>query len=465
MMKSQPFLVLGVMSLLATAALAVEPAFQFSRAVQLPALEQEELVLVKLDASVYEATQDGLEDLRLLDNSGQPLPFLVRQSKSSRIETIRQTWTAKTMTARPLEDGGLEITVVLDRDDPAPNGLKLVTPLDNFEKRLRLQTSPDGQQWQEALESPIFDYSRYVDVRQDSVSFPKTNHRHIRILIDNVTATQESELLELTRRLKGTEETNRQERVTLERRPFRIDRIEFWNDVPREVPEWNVKETYPVDSFRVEQDADAKQTHVLIDMRREPLTALSIETPERNFSRRAIVEFEEVDGIQRSWKRVGEGTLTRIDFKDLKREQLSINFRETRNRRLRIVIENRDSPPLAITGITATGNLHEIIFLASSEQSLRLVYGDAEAKPAEYDTAALRELLQAGYVPRTAEMGSPEPHTALDGTGETRWPAILSNRMFVLAMIAILVIVLGLGLYRAARRVDAAHPEPPPKSP
>jgi hypothetical protein len=337
--------------------------------------------------------------------------------------------------------------------------------LDDFQKRVRVETSPDGIQWQEVAQSPIFDYSRYVDVRQDSVSFPKSTHRHIRILINNVTATQESELLELTRRLQGTEETNREERITLKRRPFRIDRVEFWNDIPQEVPEFHVKKTYPVSGFRVEQDAEKKQTHILIDMRREPLTALSIETPERNFSRRAIVEVEEVDGIQRSWKRVGEGTLTRIDFKDLNREQLSINFRESRNRRFRIVIENRDSPPLAITGITASGNVYELIFLTSSEQSLRLVYGDAEADPAEYDTAALRELLQSGYVPRTAEMGSQEPHIAPDGKGAFRWPALLSNRMFVLTMIALLVIVLGLGLYRAAGRVDDAHPDPPPNSP
>ena len=197
-MKSQSFLTLGLMSLLATVSLAADPAFQFSREVKLPSLEQEELVSVKLDANVYEATQDDLEDLRLLDKSGQPIPFLVRQATHSRTRTIRQTWTAKTMMAKPLEDGGLEITVVLDRDDPAPNGLKLVTPLDDFEKRLRVETSTDGQQWQEVAQSPIFDYSRYVDVRQDSVSFPQTNHRHIRILIDNVTATQESELLELT---------------------------------------------------------------------------------------------------------------------------------------------------------------------------------------------------------------------------------------------------------------------------
>ena len=190
-----------------------------------------------------------------------------------------------------------------------------------------------------------------------------------------------------------------------------------------------------------------------------------METPERNFSRRAIVEVEEVDGIQRSWKRVGDGTLTRIDFKDIKCEQLSINFPETRNPRFRIVIENRDSPPLDISGIAATGNIYEIIFLASSEQSLRLAYGDADANPAEYDTAALRELLQAGYVPQTAEMGSQELHIPPDGKGAFRWPALLSNRMFVLAMIAMLVIVLGLGLYRAGRRVDAVHPDPPPNAP
>ena len=457
-MSGLPTWACSVMCFVTTMAFAAEPAFQFTREVELPSLEQEELFSIKLDSPVYDATRSGLEDLRLLDKAGQPVPFLVRQMTTSRTQTLRRTWTANGISARPLDDGGLEITVTLDRHAPAPNGLTLVTPLNNFEKRVRVETSNDGRQWQEVAQSPIFDYSRYVDVRKDWLSFPKTDRRHVRILIDNVTATQESELLELTRRLQGSQETNRQERLVLKRRPFRIDRVEFWRDIPQEVPKADVKQTYPVGSFHLEQDPDAQQTHILVGMREEPLTSLTIETTERNFSRQATVEVEDVEGIRRNWRPIAKATLTRIDFKNLQREHLSADFPESRQRKFRIVIENRDSPPLNITGITARGNVYEVIFLAVPERSFHLVYGDAEAKPAEFDTQALRELLQAGYLPRSADLGEQERH---ETTGTSQWPAILNNRIFLTGVIAVLAIILGAVLYHASRRLDHMPPAPP----
>ena len=456
-MSGQRYWPAGAMCLLATMASASEPAFQFTRAIELPVLEQEELFSVKLDAQVFDSTQADGEDLRLIDEAGQSVPFLVRQVKTTRTETIRQTWTVDEMSARPLEDGGLEITVTLDRDHPDPTGVKLVTPLENFEKRIRVETSDDGRQWEEVAQSPIFDYSRYVDVRRDSVPFPQTSRRHVRIIIDNVTALQESELLELTRRLEGNDELSREERVTIRRRPFRVDQVQFWHDTSREVPESLVKEAYAVGGFQIEQDPADKETHILVSTRQEPLTALAIETPERNFSRRAVVEVEDVTGVQRRWRRIGEAALTRLDFKEFEREELSIHFPETRSRRYRIVIENRDSPPLDITGVATQGNVYEVVFLANPEKSFQLAYGNADAGPAEHDTRALRELIQAGYVPQPAKLG--EQQARDPDKGGFNWPAVWNNRAAMVAVIALLVLILGIVLYRTSRRLDGTPTE------
>jgi len=183
-------------------ALAAEPAFQFSKEIQSPALKQEELLAVPLDSDVFAATQEGLADVRVLDGEGNPVPYLLRQAQTTRARRVRKTWPARNFSARPLDDGGLEITVELDKDDPHPNGLTLVSPLTNFEQRVRVEASADGEQWEPAgNETLIFDYSRYMDVRRDGVSFPETAKRHFRIVIDDVTVEQESELLALTRRL------------------------------------------------------------------------------------------------------------------------------------------------------------------------------------------------------------------------------------------------------------------------
>lgn len=437
----------------ANTSLASEPEFRFSRTVTAPSLSQEELLAVTLDSSVFAATEVRLPDMRLLDGQGGAVPYLLRKAQATRAMTVRKTWPSRQPDARPLEGGGLEITVELKEDDPKPNGLSIISRLKNFEQRVHVFSSRTGEQWEPAgEESVIFDYSRYMDVRRDSVRFQETPNRHFRIVIDNVTAEQESELLALTRRLSGAEETGREERVTIERRPFRIERIDFWREVEQERSTGDKKTEYPVGEYRVEQDPEKQQTIVLINTGREPLTSLELQTPERNFSRRAAIEVEEKRGVQSSWRAIGESTLSLIDFKGLKQEELAVKFPELRRGTYRLVVNNRDSPPLKVTGIKASGNVYELLFLASPNTRYQLVYGSTDAEPPQYDTAAIGKVLGEGFRPAQAELGPVSP-----GTGPPiafRWSDLLNNRGLLFGTITLLVIVLAWGLYHAVKRVD-----------
>ncbi len=432
---------------------ASETTFQFSRTVATPSLSQEELLAVTLDSAIFAATETGLPDMRLLDGQGGAVPYLLRKVQTTRVGTVRNTWAARRPAARPLEDGGLEIIVELKEDDPRPNGLSLVSHLKNFEQRVRVFSSAVGDKWEPlGEETAIFDYSRYMDVRRDHVRFRETPDRHFRIVIDDVTTEQESELLALTRRLRGAEETEREEQVSIKRRSFRIERIDFCREVERERSTGDKKTGYPVGKFRVEQDPEKQQTLILIDVGRVPLTSLELQTPAKNFSRRAMVEVEEKRGVQTSWPTIGERTLSRIDFKGLKQEELGVVFPESRRENYRLVIDNRDSPPLEVSGIVARGNVYELLFLASPGTAYRLVYGSADAEPPRYDTAAIERVLSEGFRPTQAELGALGP-----GTSEPtalRWRDLLNNRRLLFGAITLLVIVLAWGLYHAVKRFD-----------
>jgi hypothetical protein len=246
----------------------------------------------------------------LLDAVGKPVPYLLRKVQTVRARTARIIWPARQLSAKPLDNGGLEIAVKLDDTDPRPQGLSLISPLRNFEHRVRVDTSTDGQQWKSAGEAKtIFDYSRYVDVRNDGVSLPEAADRHFRIVIDNVTIEQQSELLALTRRLRGAQETERLEQVTIDRRPFRIDRVDFWRDVENDQTTGDKKANYPVITSRVERDKKKQESIVYVDTSRQPLTSLELKTPDRNFSRHASVEVERLQGGKAIWEKIGEATL------------------------------------------------------------------------------------------------------------------------------------------------------------
>lgn len=441
---------------LASSTLAADDgAFQYSRVVKAPALKQEELLAIPLDSDVFAATQDGLVDVRLLDAEGKAVPYLLRKRQTTRARAVRTTWPAPKPSVQPLDDGGLEIIVQFDEDRkrPHPNGLTLVSPLRNFKQRVRVFTAADGEQWEPAgEETVIFDYSRFMDARSDSVAFPESDRRNFRIIIDDVTLEQESELLAFTRRTQGGEEVERTEQATVDRRPFRIERIDFWREVAQERVTGDEKAPSPVADFRVEEDREKQRTIIQVDTRREPLTSLRLETSDRNFSRHADVEVERVEGVQRSWRKIGEATLSRVDFRNLKREELSITFPESRHALHRIVIENRDSPPLKVSGVVAERNVYEVVYLAGPDRRDHLVFGDPDAERAAYDTAAIEELLRSGVQPTEAELG-----TVGSGVGKpsaVKWSKLIGNPLVLGGIVVVLVIVLGWGLYRATQRID-----------
>lgn len=436
---------------------AAEPALRFSRPIQGTELKQEELLAVPLDREVYAATRDGFPDLRVLNDQGTAVPIVLRKQQVTGARTVRKSWMVPTdrVSIKPRESGALEITVQLDDRDPAPNGLTLATPLRNFEERVSLEASADGKQWEPVgSEALIFDYSKYMDVRKESFSFPETSRKRLRIVIDKPTVEQESELLALTRKLQGKSESERTEKLTIERRPFRIERIEFWREIQEERATGDQKASYALSVLRVEENADKHQTTVYFQSQREPLSSLELESADRNFSRRVVVEVEQQGGSKSSWRVLADRVLSRIDFKNLKRQELSIPIPESRHTRYRLVIDNKDSPPLTVSGVKTEGSVYEVLFLAAPNRKYQLSYGSDEAKSPTYDTAAIQELLRSGFQPTRARLGAESAASVPVEPQRGRWSKLLNSPPLLISVISILVALLGYGLYHAMKRVD-----------
>lgn len=446
-------------TILAACARAEDPTFRFSRPIVAAERTRDELLSVSLDAHVYEFTQDDFSDVRIYDSRQAPVPFVRRVALSSEAKVVRRFWPVQNPTARPLEGGGLEITLTLDEHDPQPGGLRLVTPLRDFEQRVRVFSSPDGQVWEPAGDGAvIFDYSRFIDVRNDNVTFPDSGRRQFRIVIDNVTAEQQSHLLELTRRLQSGREAERIERVTTERRPFRIDRVEFWNETREERTTGARQVTYPPLRFSISEESKDKQTIVDVETRREPLVAFELAVASRNFSREAQVRSPRSGAARTDWQTLGRATVSVIDFRDFSRAQPQISFPESRRDKYRIVIDDRDNPPLEITGVEPRGHVYELLFLATAGASYRLAYGNDSIQASIYDTAAVETLLRQGFEPQSATLAEPAEGPAA-GPQAIRWSDLLSNPRFLLPMVVVLVAVLGLTLYRAARKINNLPPD------
>ena len=122
------------------------------------------------------------------------------------------------------------------------------------------------------------------------LSCRKTDVRQFKFVIDHITNDQNSPFREITQRFRDGQEVEKWERHKSQRIAFRIERIEYSQDLVRERRLGNKTTDYPVAEFKTEEDSEQKQTIISLSMRREPLTGFRLKTRSRNFNRRVVVQ-------------------------------------------------------------------------------------------------------------------------------------------------------------------------------
>jgi hypothetical protein len=432
--------------------------FRFRRDIELGKSATDRLVSVVLPSDVYAATRDGYPDLRIFDGQGRQTPCLAEMATQTRTHTVRAPCRSHVASLKEREDG-IELVVQLEDESPAADGLTIWTPLADYERRVRVFGSTSGRVWTPLVNGLIFDYSRYMDLGNRELSLPENDFRRLKVVISGIADAKDSPFLELTRKYRGGTEAERIEKTVVQRRPFRMDRIDLWRLRSEQLSERPREVNYPVEMSRVEEDAAGKSTIVYLRSRREPLTEFTLETSSRNFSRAARVQVPVRRGVRMQWADISQGRVSLVDFGGYRSESLGLSFPEQRQDEYRIVICNEDSPPLEIKGVKARGNEYRLVLLAAGNETYRLCYGADEVGRPEYDAAAVLGPLQLrGNRPTEAPLGKEIANPAV-GPPSFALRGILNNALFLGAVVVLLVAALGWALFRATRRINALPKE------
>jgi hypothetical protein len=440
-----------VLSLTAHAA-DEEPRLRFRKELDRGAATGEEILAVFLDSDIYAATRDGYPDLRIVDERGAMVPYLLEPVAQRRTDQVREPCASKVVSLRVDEGKGLEIVVALDEKAPSATGATFRTPLADYEHRVRVYGSRTGSDWTPLVsDGVIFDYSRFMDIRNRDIVFPANQYRQLKLVVEQELDDRESPLRELIRGRDLAKKDQGVEITQTLRRPFRIDRVELWRTVEKEGGSRAETFPYATTGFRVTSDTKEKVSRVEIQSRREPLTRFSLAVASRNFSRPATVMVPVQRGVRTDWVDVGRGTLVNIQFRAFRRAELKVDFAEQRQDRYQLVIENADNPPLEITGVEAEGSGYRLVFLSSEGRTYRVEYGSDTAESPRYDTAVVLAPLQRGFQPVTVKLG---PQIANPGyRAERGLRNILNSALFLTLAIVAMVLVLAWALLRAGQRI------------
>lgn len=451
--RSLTILLLG---LALTARAGVEPAdFPFYQDVRpptpLPAAEA--LGGVALGDDLLAELNPARSNLRLFEADRREVPFLIRTrtERQTRLEDRLVTVVPQAFRERP--DNRAEIVFARPAEAGKLVALLLHSEQANYEKLVTVSGSPDRQQWTVLAEAqPVYDYTRYIDVRNRRVALPGGDWAFCRVEIANLAEDRKAVFTEVIRQVRGAgaPEVTETETARIRQEPFRVERLEVVLQQERVQAERPVLTRRAVPEFAVKHDATARVTRVDFVTRRQPVVALWLFPRDRNFIRRVSVAGTDGEGAGAVWEGLANTTVSRIETAG-QEPRLRVDFGSARRfRHYRITLDNQDNPPLEITDVQAETETWEALFFAPGGP-LRLYFGGPFDQAPQYDIGAVLAA-GPGVEPQGWTLAPAEKNPGYREPAPPK-PARSGKPLLILAIVAMVAVLLVV-IAKAAKKVE-----------
>lgn len=309
------------------------------------------LVKLSLPVGTLDAARPALEDLRLYDDAGNELPYLIqRPTPAARaIQSVKlfQVSLNPSTTVITLETG---LAQPLD-------GVTLESPAASFIKSVQIEASADGKHWETIAQGqPIFRQPNGAS--QLHLALPPGSRPWLRLSVDD----QRSQPIPLTGAM-----------------------------VHAAAAEPTPNESISVTIAERHENPGATRLTLTLGAANLDLANIQIETSEPLFTRSVTLAVPQVleDSIRE--QTVARGTIYRVAIEGQTAvANLTVPLEsQVRPRELLLLIQNHDSPPLPITAVRVERRPVYLVFLARSAGVYHLLTGNRRCVAPRYDLAAL----------------------------------------------------------------------------
>ena len=309
------------------------------------------LVKIDLPDETLGAARPALEDLRLYDDAGNEIPYVLARPVPLP-KVIQKVKSFQVL----LNANDTVITLEIGLTQPL-DAVTLETPAGDFIKAVRVEGSADGWSWRTLAQGqPIFRQS--YGAANLKISVPPTAAKWLRLTMDD----QRSAPVPFTGALVHA--------VTGEPAPG---------------------ETLPV--TLTERDENPGETRLALDLGAANLevASLQIETAEPLFARPVSIAVPQISEDAIREQLIGQGVIYRVAVEGQPAsENLSVSLEnQVRSRELILFIKNGDSPTLPIQAVRAERRPVYLVFLARQPGAFHVLTGNAQCAAPHYDLAAL----------------------------------------------------------------------------
>jgi hypothetical protein len=356
-----------------------------------------ELTKIVLPAGTFDAAQPALSDLRLLDPTGQEVPYLLDRDVASRGSEPGSAFGPKSFRTTP--NGDATQLLIETGTAGSLDAIDLETSAPFFLKAAHVDISSDGVEWESMGSAvPVF---RQLGAEQLRLSLNRHTAAFVRVTLDD----------------------------------FRSRKVDFSGAKLHPAPAQAAPPVLaPLGARITQRDEFAAETvlTVALDGRHVPLAGLTLAAKDPLFMRRVVVSIREVNGAISCERTIGSGTIYRVALDgESARTQLEIPLNFTPStRELLVHIQNGDSPPLTLDGVQAEQHPVNILFNATAAGDYTLLSGNPQASAPRYDLAAFAGEMRAAsatpvvpsnvedmpdYHPRESLPEAPLPDVPLTG--------------------------------------------------
>lgn len=385
--------------------------WKYVREIRLPASNSPRLVALLVPPAVYARTEDHLDDLRIIDGLGDDVPYAKIMSAGSSSTTFLPSYRLESR-----YDAGSYTDFLLDLGPhPGPcNFLSVSAPARaaNLAVLAEIDASNDGRHWHQIRKSAALFGSQATSNSPNPVlHFPTTTARYLLL------------------------------RVFYGKGKFPLHAVAagYQLETPADRA-W-------VTGWLAPSASSTAETTVWQISLEGPIPADEVDfyTTQPEFSRQVNI-FARENGEE--WALVGDGTVLLVRRHGRVEKRTSVGFPSVRSRLWRVRLQNESDPPLSNVKLRLSMTPQRIVFRQEPGRHYRLLYGESEARPSQYDLAQTATGAGLRAAPLVASLG-PE-HTNADWVDPRPWTEKHASVLWVATILAALI--LGLAALRAARR-------------
>jgi hypothetical protein len=388
-------------------------SWSYSRPIQIS--DSTELSRISVPVNLYARLDDGFADLRIVDDVGKEIPFLlydknIRAPIETRHATIREN--------SFVPDKYTQLVIDLGEKTAFQNAIEIHTSATDFINWVEIAASDDANTWRIVKDrAPISGFSKENIVGSRLVHYSDNNARFLRVHI-----------------FEGAHQ-------------FPVSSVEvlfsreFQEPIRTSIPsQFTPDPAAPADSSRWIADLGSGSF---------PVSGVAIETTQPEFFRIVHMQTSE-DGQE--WQYYFSGEIYRYKQGDKQAESLRVFSHEGWHQRFwRIEVLNGNDAPLIGANPTLLTIPYFVLFYPQSGHSYRLIYGNSAAKLPHYDLARTfdyhaepgAKVATLGEEEATANYLDPRPYTE-------RHPHLLWLALIVA------VVLLAYAAFRALRTPTSA---------